>query len=285
MRHVLGNWVLRACFCLGLVFGPTAWAHKSSDSYLRLSVGETGVTGEWYLALHDLEFAIGIDVNEDGDITWGELKQRKGAVLEYARSRLGLESDAAVLEPKFEEELRVDQLANGGYVVLRCRASWPKEGSGRSLRVENRVFFDGDPLHRGMLVLDQGEGKPVHEGIFHPQETRLSFDLERPEPGRAFVGYLTEGVRHIGLGYDHVLFLLVLLLPSVLTRERDRWVPRDEFRGAFWSVVRIVTAFTIAHSVTLTAAALDWVRLPSRFVESTIAASIVVAALNNLAPR
>ncbi len=269
--------------CLAVfAMAPWAMAHKSSDSYLRVTVGDAGITGLWHLALHDLEFAIGIDANENGEITWGELKARADAVVEYARSRLDLDWDDRRLEPVFDPAIQVEQLANGGYVVLRWEASGEDAKPGRVLRVGNRVFFDSNPLHRGLIVVEQGA--VVHQSIFNPRETQLRFDLTAPEPANPMPGFFREGVHHIGLGYDHVLFLLVLLLPAVLRREAGRWVPEEKFWKGFWNVARIVTAFTLAHSITLSLAALGWARLPSRWVEPVIALSILVAALNNLVP-
>ena len=100
---------------------------------------------------------------------------------------------------------------------------------------------------------------------------------------------MREGVWHIWIGFDHILFLLALLLPAVLVwRERDRgwqgWQPVPRLRPAAVEVAKVVTAFTLAHSITLSLATLGWVSLPSRVVESTIAASVVLAALNNVWP-
>ena len=89
---------------------------------------------------------------------------------------------------------------------------------------------------------------------------------------------------HIWIGFDHILFLLSLLLPAVLFWQRPRWLPVATLRVAVVDVLKIVTAFTVAHSITLSLAALGFVSLPSRWVESAIAASVVLAALNNLYP-
>jgi hypothetical protein len=90
------------------------------------------------------------------------------------------------------------------------------------------------------------------------------------------------------VGYDHILFLLALLLPAVLiiTTPSGGGVaqPVASFRPALYNVIKVVTAFTVAHSITLSLATLQVVRLPSRLVESCIAASVVLAALNNLRP-
>ncbi len=89
---------------------------------------------------------------------------------------------------------------------------------------------------------------------------------------------------HIWIGFDHILFLLSLLLPAVLIWRASRWQAVETFRAAFVDVFRIVTSFTVAHSITLSLATLGFVSLPSRWVESAIAASVVLAALNNLWP-
>ncbi len=85
-------------------------------------------------------------------------------------------------------------------------------------------------------------------------------------------------------GFDHMLFLISLLLPAVLRRRDGAWIPAESLRTASIGVLKVVTAFTIAHSVTLGLATLGWLDLPSRLVEPVIAASIVIAALNNLYP-
>jgi hypothetical protein len=96
------------------------------------------------------------------------------------------------------------------------------------------------------------------------------------------VEYFHAGVWHILSGIDHLLFLMSLLLPAVLLRKGGQWEPVVQVRPALVSVLKVVTAFTLAHSLTLTLAALDIVRLPSRLTESIIAASIIVASLNNI---
>ena len=104
--------------------------------------------------------------------------------------------------------------------------------------------------------------------------------------GRAIVGFARrgEGIHHIWTGYDHLLFLLMLLLPSVLIREGKGWRPVDRLRPALIETTKIVTAFTVAHSITLTLAALGKVNISSRIIEPAIAASIILTALNNIRP-
>jgi hypothetical protein len=89
-------------------------------------------------------------------------------------------------------------------------------------------------------------------------------------------------MRHILTGYDHVLFLICLLLPSVMRRTAHGWQPVDRLAQALWPVARIVTAFTIAHSITLALAATGTVSLAPRFIEPAIAVTIILAAFDNI---
>ena len=120
--------------------------------------------------------------------------------------------------------------------------------------------------------------------MFSADRPRQIVGGESGGPLAQFAAYVHEGIWHIWLGFDHILFLLSLLLPAVLVRRDGKWQSAPDFRAAFWDVAKIVTAFTLAHSITLTLAALGIVSLPSRLVESAIALSVVLAALNNVFP-
>jgi hypothetical protein len=153
-----------------------------------------------------------------------------------------------------------------------------------ALEVDYRLLFDIDPQHKGLLQLRHGGS--VSTAIFDPTaRARRCAWTAMPRPLRQFGDYVRHGVWHIWIGFDHILFLLSLLLPAVLVYRDRQWLGRATFRAAaFIDVLKIVTAFTLAHSITLTLATLGVVTLPSRLVESAIAASVVLAALNNLWP-
>src|SRR6202034_3421199 len=144
------------------------------------------------------------------------------------------------------------------------------------------LMDDIDPSHRGLLTLI--DGAVAQTGVLGGRTAPALFSVDAPSRWRAFVEYLQAGIWHIWSGIDHLLFLLSLLLPAVLIRRNRHWEPVRLARPAVFSILKVVTAFTLAHSITLTLAALDVVRLPSRLTESVIAASIIVAALNNIFP-
>ncbi|MGZ5780885.1 MAG: HupE/UreJ family protein, partial [Burkholderiaceae bacterium] len=257
----------------------SAYAHKPSDSYLILSVDGSTITGQWDIALRDLDFAIGLDANGDGAITWGELRAKHKEIAAYAMSRLQLSTEGKVCPAQVTGHL-VDDHTDGAYAVLRFKADCPAVLE--TLQARYGLFFDIDPQHKGLLRLQyQGASST---GIFSPEKATQQFSLKQPSKLTQFLDYGREGVWHIWIGFDHILFLLALLLPAVVVRREKKWEAVSAFKPAFWSVLKIVTAFTLAHSITLTLATLGVISLPSRWVESTIAASVVIAALNNIFP-
>jgi hypothetical protein len=150
-----------------------------------------------------------------------------------------------------------------------------------SLGVEYHLFADVDAGHRGLL--DVSLGGAAQTAVLGPAAVRAEFSAGVSR-WAAFRDYLHTGVEHIWHGYDHILFLLSLLLPAVLVRRDQQWRAQAALRPAFLEVCKVVTAFTLAHSITLSLATLDIVRLPARVSESAIALSIVLAALNNVVP-
>lgn len=263
------------------LFGArTAFAHKPSDSYVTLEVDGAVVHGRWDVALRDFDYALGVDANGDGKITWGELRGRQGELAAYALAHLTLRGDDRVCPLVADPKVAVVSHSDGTYAVLRFDARC--DAPVQVLSADYRLFFDLDPLHRGILRVEGGGASRAETVSASSHEAR--FDLKSSGRGRQFVKIVKEGIIHIWEGYDHVLFLLALLLPSVLRRQDKGWAPVPALKPAIFDVLRIVTAFTVAHSITLSLAALGVVTLPSRLVESAIAASVVLAALNNLWP-
>jgi len=264
---------------LMLVVCTGALAHKPSDSYLTLRVEGAAIEGRWDIALRDLDYALGLDADQDGAITWGELRQRHDDIAAFALARLKLDADADPCATRIERH-QVDDHSDGAYAVLRFRADCPRPPA--DLNLDYRLFFDLDAQHKGLLNL-------VHAGvtqtaIFSADAPRRRIAIGSPDLWRQFRDYLRNGVWHIWIGFDHILFLVSLLLPAVLLRREHQWQPGERFTAAFWDVARVVTAFTVAHSITLSIAALGVLSPPSRWVESAIAASVVLAALNNVRP-
>jgi hypothetical protein len=279
-------WIGRAALALLLL--PAAMpghAHKPSDSYLSLSAAtEPGrYAGRWDIALRDLDNVLELDADGNGEITWGEVRTRHAEIAAYALARLSVREGGqpCTVEPGAQQ---IDDHTDGTYTVLPLAVRCPAATAGAAVEVEYRLFADVDPQHRGLLSLTLAGS--TRTAVLGPEAPVQRFEPAATDRWRAFASFLGEGVWHIWIGLDHILFLVSRLLPSVLVRTGTppRWAPVDRLPAALWEVLRVVTAFTLAHSITLSLAALEVVELPSRVVESVIAASVVLAALNNLRP-
>ncbi|HYN37756.1 MAG TPA: HupE/UreJ family protein, partial [Rhodospirillales bacterium] len=260
-------------------FVAPASAHQPSESFLTLIIGAGGgIDGRWDIALRDLDQAVGLDADDDGAITWGEVRARRAPIVAYAFSRLELSANRQPC-PITPGALLIDAHTGGTYAVVRfaavCGAARPGPVS-----VRYRLLFDIDPQHRGLLKTER-DGL-VGAAVFQPDRPEWTIEAGKPPPGRTFLLYFEEGARHIVGGLDHLLFIVCLLLPAVVRRQDGGWRAVGRFREAAGDVVKVVTAFTIAHSLTLALATFGWIRLGPEIVHPLIAASIVFTALNNL---
>lgn len=307
MTTATWRFALIACVVAGILgVAATASAHKPSDSYLALRISGPDVTGQWDIALRDLDYALGLDADADGAITWGEVRGASPAITDYAFSRLGLTYGGAPCQPRLTQ-LLADEHGDGGYAVLRFGADGCA-AHGRDatdLTVTYGLLFDLDPLHRGLVnvtfapptelhvstgydaersTLDTLVAHGTEVAVLAPDHPTRTF-TQRPAPATTVAAsFVRDGVWHIWTGYDHLLFLLSLLLPAVARRERDGWWCAPSLRDAVRHTVMVVTAFTVAHSITLSLAALGVVHLSARLVETLIAISVALAAANNLVP-
>ncbi|WP_300318975.1 HupE/UreJ family protein [Accumulibacter sp.] len=277
-RHTLPGMLFLLLFLPLCLVARPALAHKASDSYLILDVSGNTLSGQWDIALRDIDFALGLDLDGNGEITWGEVRTRHADIDAWALGRLGVQRGGPC-RVRVTDHL-VDSHTDGAYAVLQLAGECPRADGDVSLSY--RLLFELDALHRGLLRLTV-DGTP-HSAVLAPERAEQRFAAGQGSRLAQFAQYLVEGIWHIWIGFDHILFLLALLLPAVLVHQEGRWRGVPHFRDALREVLWVVTAFTIAHSITLSLAALGLVSLPSRLVESAIAASVVLAAANNLKP-
>jgi len=305
---------------------PTdARAHAPSNATLSLVAEGSVVQQRWDIALRDLDRVLPLDADDDGQITWGELQQAWPQVASLADEGLRLSQAATGNEAGTACQAgvlaapRIDNHADGTYAVLERRWQCPTDAAVGGVRVDYRLFADSDASHRGLLQWRVNAGAAASTAVLAPAAGPVALVGSAGSAGQAgsnaavaadgkdangahastFAGFVAEGVHHILIGTDHVLFLLALMLPAVVmgTRGadaklrtgsgRDQGRSNDDAAPIVWTeallqVAKVVTAFTVAHSITLAIAVLGYADPPSRIVESLIAASVVLAAIDNL---
>ena len=178
------------------------------------------------------------------------------------------------------------ELPQGTFAVYRFRIeSGPLPDL---LRIRHSMFYEADKLHRGLVMVEyNAKTNTEYPGeytalIFTPTNGEQDLNLTDVPSIMTPRDMVAQGVRHIWIGIDHILFLLALMLPTVLVLKKDEWAPVEQFPSALWNLLKIITVFTVAHSVTLLLAALDFISVPARLVESIIALSIILVGLNNI---
>ena len=269
-----------ALMLLLLLAGGAAQAHKASDAYLVVEPASQGSRLRWDIALRDLDAALPLDADGDRQLTWGEVKAAWPAIDALALGAL------AAKDCRFSVDGHgLERRQDGAYAVLLlstpCRID-------TSTLLRYTLFADIDPTHRGILRVPVAGGGDDDVRMLDPTvpepATSAGADGDTAATPSSAASFVREGVHHIVTGYDHLLFLLCLLLPAVLRREHGRWRAVPGWRAALWPVAKTVTLFTLAHSVTLALATLGWVRLPASIVEPAIALTIMLAALDNIRP-
>jgi hydrogenase/urease accessory protein HupE len=146
--------------------------------------------------------------------------------------------------------------------------SWDCAGVGEPLRYRSTVLIDAAPGARQVVLI--GRGADASQDLLDSDRTETVLNASaRPDLVAVVERYILAGMEHIFIGYDHICFLIAIML----------WA------RTLWPVVKIVTAFTVAHSITLSLAALGIVRIPSTIIEPAIAATIVYVAVENFFSR
>jgi hypothetical protein len=247
-----------------------ARAHQASLTHSEVVVDDAEVRWRIRIARGDLAEAIGRDPSEVPSLD--ELRAAAPRVIDYVSARIDV-SDGA--RPCPAEPGAVDGDGDDHVAITwiaRCPAAV------EVLTIDYDLFFELDPTHEALVRVVAGGREAA--AILDDDRSRFVWPLAEPPPSGigAFVG---SGVDHILLGFDHVAFVLAILLALPLAAGPGGW-RRRRLGEALRATAVIVTSFTVAHSVTLVAAALGWVSVPARLVEAAIALSIVYTAVENV---
>lgn len=279
------------------VFGNAspASAHAGNQSYLYLDITPTELAGRIEAPLKDIEQGLGLGKlgDNDADVLAG-LTANQDLLYRYFDDHLDLAGDGVDYPITFTAtELFYSDLPEEekNYIIFRFTADVGGREVPRELDVRFDPFFDEIEGRDALLLIgNDWQGGVVENGHtvrsrFAADSRTQTIDLGDTSWVKNFKASAKLGVNHIRTGPDHILFVLVLLLPSVLVFSAGRWRPTRSFGASLWRVLKVVSMFTVAHSITFTLAGLDILPLPpARVVESIIAISIAAAALHNIRP-
>jgi len=264
---------------VALLLSYAAFAHQTSHSQINLQAEGNTLSGYWYIGVDDLERSAGLDVNGDGKLTWGELSQNQILIDSLAKTQLRIfqNQSTCYLVPK---NMMLENLNSGLYVYLPVTITCPQVIE--KIKISYNFLFSFDAQHKAILSI-QSNGE-AQSAVFDYDHREFTFDAAVSTKFQTFIDFVWQGMWHIWIGLDHILFLLSLLLPAALILHRGRWQENQNLKQTIINTTKIVTAFTVAHSITLALSVFDLISLSSRIVESVIAVSVIIAALNNIRP-
>jgi hypothetical protein len=255
-------------------------AHQLSTAYANLQINDQGlITGEWQVRLYDLEQAIGVDTNGDGKLRWQELQTRADSVNHYLANQLSIHRGENQCTLVLSDEWKIDSHFNESYLLIPLRAQCALAGA---LQIHYSAFFKEDAEHKLLLNLQSKE--VTSSRVLGDNQREINWDVANGDTWATLGEFIYQGMVHIWIGIDHILFLLSLLLTCVLVRRGNQWFAQTSIKRIVINTTWIVTAFTLAHSITLSATALGLFQFSSQWVEVGIAISVVLVALNNIYP-
>lgn len=262
MSPVTGQrpFAIAAVMVLCLLALPAA-SHPLSVSYSRFVVKQDAVAAVYRLPMDDMDLLLQLDTNLDGSVTAAELQKSRDAIAGYLRDHAEVEAGGRRLTPELRHTTTWRD--NNDFPYLQAAVSYAAGAPVSGLRIRVHVLTDLYADHRNLADIDLGDHR--EEFVFQHGNT-WSGQRGAADPWRTAREFTRLGIEHIFTGYDHVLFLLGLLLAGRNVR----------------NLIAIVTSFTIAHSLTLALATLGLVQPVGWMIEALIALSIAYVGLENL---
>tara|TARA_B100000315_G_scaffold65222_1_gene59191 strand:- start:1764 stop:2825 length:1062 start_codon:yes stop_codon:yes gene_type:complete len=247
-----------------LTFAPLdAIAHQVFLSSARITENpDRQVSVELRVEGSDLEKVFKVPLTiRGGIVNPHELAKHRSKITDYLMVKMAVANGAG-------DSCRFASKSSHEYFnAVLLETKWDCKKTAGELFYHTSLFFDESPT-AGQLVFITGM-KQKTPPLLNAKTPKISITGRPPTFMETTTRFVASGIEHIFIGFDHIAFLVALLL----------WARR------IWSVVKVVTAFTIAHTITLTLATLDIVTLPSSFVEAAIAGTIIYVAAENFFRR
>lgn len=264
-------------------------AHELNQSYVFFQVSDDTLSGRFEVTLEDAAQVVPLDEDGDGEISEEEFRNKAPEIFAIMAEGLTLQSNGQTYPVTYKD---VSFLGSSFALFGQLHFDVPGLDQVPDEIEMGYVFLydEIDPTHTGYAIIEDNTRTGVTQNesfislIFGPGSGLQTLSLVGQSWSAVFYDFIIHGVWHIWIGYDHILFLISLLLPAVLVLRGKSWEPVETFSDAFWRVVKVITLFTISHTITLSLAALGIVMLPSALVEFVIALSIAFMALDNIVP-
>jgi hypothetical protein len=254
------------------------YAHQTSLALLNLNVqNDNSIDATYKLALKDAQLLVNFDSDFNQKVTWKEILEQEETLKNKIQTHLMIKTNIKPCTLTFNKPILLDYLDSNKYLHFDFKVNCQEKIDVLELRYY--ILFNKDSTHKAYVnIVANGN---THSILFSEDQVEKFLDLKESSIWNTFIEFIKQGIIHIFIGIDHILFLVALLLPSVLFRREKKWQVNSSLKSTLGNVLKIVTAFTVAHSITLTLTILGIISLPSWIVEAFIAFSVILAAINN----
>jgi hypothetical protein len=290
--------VLRAVAVVAGLMAP-AWAHAhaTSNAYVWLQGSDAAPTVRLDVPLADVDRSLWLDRDQDGQITWGEVLAQWQALQRLVQRDVLWQGAHGPCEVIDWDAPALVVHHDGVHATLSYRLTCSAGSTANPAAPQSvtyRMFAQSNAEHRALLrrvatAHPPGDVEATPVLMLSAEGTALTAAPSVPwrkadaaAPG--WSGYVLMGMKHLSEGLDHIVFLALLLVVCVLVRSGGAWHVRAAMGGSAREAAWVVTAFTLAHSLSLALAVAGIVTLPSAWVELTIALSVLITALDNWRP-
>jgi hypothetical protein len=258
-------------------------AHELSTTYVKGSINNDNViSGDIRINILDLKEAVILDHNGNGELSWAEVLAAKPQIGAYFNERIRFTQNNETCRFSVDGALALQNLSQNTLLVVpfnaQCASTLPLDG----ISIEYLALFDVIANHKAIFSITGTNTDFL--SVFDKDTNQKSFNYSTSNTFSAFFAFVYQGIFHILIGTDHILFLLTLLLTIVLVFKQKQWHPIQSKKAIVTRTLYLVTAFTIAHSITLSGTALGWLPVFGNWIEVVIAGSILFNVINNIFP-
>ncbi len=281
-----------------LLFANALFAHPSPNTLIFLDIKSNGVAAELRLPVSELGMALNPASPKTAEELLGSFKDSLKIYLMSHITPLSMDGQKWAVEIG---EMGLENVANTQErgtlqdIIVKIWLKPPAGASSRQFILNYDVVMHQVVTHNALVAIRQDwetgivTEHPAEVGIIavEPRNNQifpLTVSLESKGLWGGFKGMMRLGMKHISQGTDHLMFLLVLLMAAPLLVAGKRWGAFGGMRYSLIRLVKIITAFTIGHSVTLLIGAIGWVKLPTQPIEVLIAFSIFISAIHAIRP-
>jgi HupE/UreJ protein len=262
---------LSAVLC---IYCSSAAAHDPGLSMVDIQLNNDQFFAHITYARKDIEQLIQLDKDHRDGISNAEFAQAQTGLKQFITAALEFSIGKKIIHPQSTDI----QLDKSDAIHFRLQFL---PAAATNITIYSTMIDQFSLGHRQFVKVKTTSGL-ISSRILSARDPLFEIYLPRPDLWGVFNNFVVEGVWHIWIGFDHILFVVTLLLPAVLLLKQGQWLPGNDFRHTFSQTVKVISAFTIAHSLTLALTVFNVLTLPAQAVESIIAATVIIAAVNNI---